>query len=252
MNLSTESPSGNANAASIPVEESGNVKAGKRGRRRNVPNVQSNTMIRYMTKEPATADKRSREERGYDSSDEEMDCVENKREKISTSPNDKEMALYNKLAKVMHKNGQLDPIIAEAALAERTRLVNVMKKEGRYYKETRERLLDGKKIATKPEYELDCAVFEATKWQIGNRLDTINQIRKDPLSGVNDFRDLMTKAVTHVSPDTSVTDSSVDTSIDTNAGTDSSRDTVKGSDSDDSDDSVNSVVEAVMKKNGIE
>ena len=257
MNLSQEQAnknSGNSKAASNTGEESSKDKAGKRGRPRRIPSVQSNTMSRYITKNTDIVEtvpvKRNRAERGYDSSDEEMDCMENKKGKASTSPNKDEMSTYAKLAKVLHKMGRLDPILAEAATKEYDRLMEVMKKEGRYYSDTRARILKGKKGPTEDEYSLDCAVFELTKSQMLDRIDKITRLRKDPLKDLHKdpYRDLMTKAVDYVSPDTSV-DTSTDTSLET------SKDTTSGSSvdtsSDDSDASVNSVVSAVMKGAGM-
>ena len=162
--------------------------------------------------------KRNRDARDDDSSDDDR-YEENKAQKMSKSPTEKEMDIYVAVAKKLHKAGQIDPTIAEAAgcfevrLTEgmnkqRKDLIKEVEKEGRYFSDLRKKVLLGKKTPTKAEFEEDCARMKGKQKDIGVKISALEKVRRSlRAEGI----EVDAKAVDYITPDTTL-DTSVDTS----------------------------------------
>ena len=211
--MDTNESSGNSKAASFAgMERGAGSEAGKkrRGRpamRRDSANPQSTMKDFFKSVKPA--EKRERADLDYDSDD--MDSEgENKYPRVcKKSPTKEETELYRKLATCLHKAGELRPAFAKAKMAEYDKLFATLDKESKYYESLRVKVLKGNhSAATGRDYELDCAMFEAQKWRVKDRLDNLEKLNR----GLSDLADVDAKAINHESPDTSI-DTSLDTSV---------------------------------------
>ena len=222
MDHQSAQDTGNSKAASFSGMESGEKsKAGtRRGRQRRAPLPQKTTLDGFFSFSPKASEKKR--SRARDSDDEDQEDVEMKAPRLQTkSPTKAEAQVYAKLANIMHKSGQLGPVVAQTAVDEYQKLFDVLEKEGDYYSRQRKLFLKGKGI-TEKQYQMDVAAFKAQKWksvQKFQQLDALNKL-------LSDTADTETKAVDYVSPDTTLDsdsslDTSVDTSVDTNVDSDS-------------------------------
>ena len=216
--METDGP-GNSKAASFAGMESGaDVEAGKRRRGRPAKRRDSSapqSTMKDFFKSVKPAEKRERMELDYDSDDMESEG-ESKCPRVShKSPTKEETELYRKLATCLHKAGQLRPAFAKAKMAEYDNLFSTLDKESKYYESLRVKVLKGNhNAASGRDYELDCAMFEAQKWKVKNRLDTLEKLNR----GLNDLADVEAKAIDHESPDTSI-NTSLDTSLESSVFT---------------------------------
>ena len=180
--------------------EAGNSTAKKPGRPKKEFAPSQKQKIMDFFKAKTKPEKRSRQERDYDSSDEDMEDGDCKAARLAKSPTQQEMAIYKEAAVSMHKTGALKPAIAKRCIDEHNKLVHVLEKEGRYYSKLKKRVLAGKKTPTKEEFALDCEVFKAKKFQSKTRIQDLIQLNKE----LSDTANTEAKAVNYESPNTTL------------------------------------------------
>ena len=194
---------GNSRAVSFVSgeEHSGNQAGNKRrGRPKKsqslsqAPASQKKTIKEFFTpKQSKAPDSSSKRRRDYDSSDEEMEEVENKSLKLS-SPNAEEIELYKKVARALHMEGILKPAIAVEINEEHKGLKKTLKQEEKYLKSIQK----GKISPSKEEIAMMSQVFKTKRWRSKQRLEDLFRVNK----GLSDKADTEAKAVDYVSPDT--------------------------------------------------
>ena len=122
-----------------------------------------------------------------DSSDEEYE--ENKLPRKGPSPNkiDEEKKKHVKVLNNLEKKG----MITSEEATEYGKLAEIASQEKEYLKDVRRRRLSGEQVS-KTGFELDCAVFEAKKFQVKSRL-----------SDLNNLANTEAKAITYITPESS-------------------------------------------------
>ena len=120
---------------------------------------------------------------------------ENKSMRLSSPDKDK-MALYTKVARVLHMEGSLKPAVAAEVMREHKDLKKTLKQEEKYLKN----IMKGKTSPSKEEVALMSQVFKTKRWRSKSRLENLFKINRD----LSDTAGTECKAVDYVSPNTTL------------------------------------------------